>query len=455
MALSRDWILEVPGAVGTQLIASGARLGLRNIFYNKFVQYGEREYGINLVWTSINGGDIRLSSQSGAALQYGEPVALYVEDGGYVHYQEREYGINLSWSNNPVYEWRLTGAPAGSPVSSLAQLGLLNDVSQNEIVACEREYGINLVWANDCNDAARKRNESHGPLSSIGDVISDAASAVAGAVTTGVNAVVDTLESSLGAVLDALAWGISAILSIPILGRAVEWAINIGTSLVWWFASLVDFVATLAGITIEKRMKVCVIIQRDEHGSEVTTTQTVLEHLTRAIEIFKRQANVRLLPAARFHYSTAFDPLPTATEKYVVVEAGPSDSDTLDVFCGGTAGLDDLGTVGMKFNWKMARYCFNGGFRRLAGYGAPVAAFAVRSFKDGHWGCSLGPLVDYVTVQFNKESPRGLAHEVAHACSLWHKDNKRNLMYPDPDRGETLTRLQKAVLRASPHVTFF
>lgn len=44
MALSRDWILEVPGAVGTQLIASGARLGLRSIFYNKFVQYGEREY---------------------------------------------------------------------------------------------------------------------------------------------------------------------------------------------------------------------------------------------------------------------------------------------------------------------------------------------------------------------------------------------------------------------------
>jgi hypothetical protein len=112
---------------------------------------------------------------------------------------------------------------------------------------------------------------------------------------------------------------------------------------------------------------------------------------------------------------------------------------------------------------KMGSASSNG--RRFIGYGAPVIAFAVRSFKDGNEGCSLGPLQDYVTVDFSKPASV-LAHELGHACGLLHDEDWPLSTYQSGgmitlmkkysnDRPASLTRAQKAWVRASRHVSFF
>jgi len=91
----------------------------------------------------------------------------------------------------------------------------------------------------------------------------------------------------------------------------------------------------------------------------------------------------------------------------------------------------------------------------LIGYGQPLTVFIVRSMST-HNGCSLGAATDYVTVEAKtlRATRRLLAHEVAHACGLWHSKNPANLMAPRGP-GEELAHWQAAILRTSRHVTFF
>jgi hypothetical protein len=91
----------------------------------------------------------------------------------------------------------------------------------------------------------------------------------------------------------------------------------------------------------------------------------------------------------------------------------------------------------------------------LTGYGAPLTVFVVRSIST-HNGCSLGVAADYVTVDAKtlRHGRRVLAHEVAHACGLWHSRRPNNLMIP-VGPGEELAKWQAAILRTSRHVTYF
>jgi hypothetical protein len=85
----------------------------------------------------------------------------------------------------------------------------------------------------------------------------------------------------------------------------------------------------------------------------------------------------------------------------------------------------------------------------------PVTVFVVRDVL-GKAGCSLGPLVDYVTVDMGalkSRTRRVLVHELGHACGLPHSGAAGNLMLPRR-MGERLQPWQVAVLRTSRHVSY-
>jgi hypothetical protein len=149
-ATSARWQLRSATPPG-QPLRSFTRLRIVEMFRNQAPRYGEREYGINLVWGSPNVSNAYFVSRAGRAraLRYGEPLALHIEGGGFVRYLEREYGINLGWSPIPRYEWILRGRgkPVGSPVRSSDRVALYNVPNGKYVLYGEREYGINLVWS--------------------------------------------------------------------------------------------------------------------------------------------------------------------------------------------------------------------------------------------------------------------------------------------------------------------
>jgi hypothetical protein len=137
----------------------------------------------------------------------------------------------------------------------------------------------------------------------------------------------------------------------------------------------------------------------------------------------------------------------------VEVITAPAPKDALDVGCGADLLGNEFGDAGEFFA------------QHVAGWNAipisltfPVTIFIVRSVAkgDNKIGCSLGPLADWVVV----DSGDGLihtdtiAHEVGHACNLWHVSPMSNLMHASVPRGNDLKWWQKNLARSSRHVYY-
>ena len=197
--------------------------------------------------------------------------------------------------------------------------------------------------------------------------------------------------------------------------------------------SLGDLILTLLGIMPEKKMRVAVKILQDSAGPVLDIVDAEpMWKLTK--QIYLDQANVKILPPG--------DHDPVAILKDEAPDAA------LEPGCGASGWWDDLTSAGAYFR------------SNRAGTGAVIAtsvtAFVV-SDVQGKQGCSLGPFVDYVTVDkegVTYKTPTILAHELGHACGLLHRSGQGNLMYAGKDRGERLTRWQKAWLRSSKHVSY-
>lgn len=290
-------------------------------------------------------------------------------------------------------------------------------------------------------------------------------------VTTIVNAILVTIESIFGWALSALAALIELVEAIPILGALIRWIINGVTHFVWIIVSLVDALLGLLGIRPEKLLRVCTVILTDEAGNPVATKAYAVALLQTAVELYKRDANVRLLPLAPYKYSTGFAGAETVNENWVIVDGNRSDGSLLDVPCEAAgAGADWLGT-GSGFQFKSTTLCFYGAWRRVLGYGAPVTCFIIRSIP-GKLGCALW-ISDYVTIVGEMTTPprsaRVLSHEVGHACNLGHicvDDDNRNVMAEQttcspvsvtlPDRvNPRMSTSQVLLVRMSKHVTYF
>jgi hypothetical protein len=219
---------------------------------------------------------------------------------------------------------------------------------------------------------------------------------------------------------------------------------NVLNEIVGRVTSPLDFIGALVGIRWRQRMRLCVVILRDENGSAVLGTGTrdgmspedeAWAAVELVKEIFLRECNVSVVGVGN--------------RPIVMVAPTAAPTEALDVHCNLAAWRDDLGGAGSYFR-SLAAGMFGG---LPVGYGAPVTALVVRSMAHAA-GCSLGPLTNYVTVPaaaMRSATPRALAHELGHACFLLHRKAQHNLMIPTG--GEHLTRWQVAVVRGSPHVS--
>lgn len=247
-----------------------------------------------------------------------------------------------------------------------------------------------------------------------------------------------TMADAASGVFAPLVLALDLVASVPWLGRSVDLALNLLRTGFWAALSVPDTALALAGIRPEKKLRVLVVVQRDEKGVPVAKVEEVSVQLDWAIEALGRAANVRVIP-------------------FVVTEEEASGVATLDVRgFGDGAPLANLGLPGATFQRKMIRLGMTGApFRRASGYGAPIVLFAVRRFKgDKYNGLSFGATTDYAQVAFGM-NPATLAHECGHSCMLLHRSDEGNLMHRSWPRGRHLTRWQAAVLRMSGHVTYF
>lgn len=301
---------------------------------------------------------------------------------------------------------------------------------------------------------------------------------IADAVISIVNIIASAVDFVFGIIGGIIAFIVDIITSIPFIGRVIEWILNIVKTIVYGVMSLPDAILTLLGIMPEKKLKLLIIIQNDSERKPVVNNMNVVyRDVQYLINTFRSEMNIRVLPVKLFLYKSAFADDSFAPEDFVTTDDGVSSNRTLDVCCDACAAGDDLTSIGTSFNVLMMRLGFLTNGRRLLGYGAPIIAFAVRSYTDNKAGCSLGPLSDYVTVKFNETNngmkPDGslytmdeltadksldavtdLAHETGHCCSLPHKEDSTNLMNPSPARTGHLTVWQKILVRSSRHVTY-
>jgi hypothetical protein len=284
-------------------------------------------------------------------------------------------------------------------------------------------------------------------------------------ITTAVIFILHTISGILSPILNAIALVIQFFFAIPILGRVLSaiWGAVLG--IVNFLIGLVDSIAWLLGIRPEKHLYLVVMNQKDEKGNPIAGNADLLASIALAIQAYRDDANIRVQPFKEFDYTTPASGDQQASNDYIVNLTSPSTPETLDVNCGTSDFTANLGFAGAQFQNMMNLSSFWTNWSRLIGYGAPIFAFSVRSFAGTYDGCSMGPLTDYVLVEFtnaasdtqagqppNTESI--LPHEMGHCCNLWHV-SPQNLMQANNPRATNLSWWQILLIRSSRHATYF
>jgi hypothetical protein len=180
----------------------------------------------------------------------------------------------------------------------------------------------------------------------------------------------------------------------------------------------------------EKKLRVKIFILQDPQADPVVSPaalDTAIEYTKRS---FKKNFNTRLLP----HKST--QQFAEVLQKTAPFEA---------LYTKGSTGalIEEFSIAGSFFA------------SNLTGLFYPVTAFIVLDI-DHASGCSLGPLTDYVTLDpGGAKNASTLAHEIAHACGLWHLKSKANLLWRTSSRGDEVKWWQKNIFRSSRHITYW
>jgi hypothetical protein len=241
--------------------------------------------------------------------------------------------------------------------------------------------------------------------------------------------VVRVICEAVDGVLSFIGLWLGFLFSIPLIGRFLRELLHIIEELFWrlvgWWGTLAD----LLGLEWQKRLRIAIIILSDANGP-LTTPETLQPTIDEARRIYDA-ANVTLIVEG-VHVTT------------------PAPGYALDVGCDGDAFTEDLWLTGGWFERTANTYANDGNGRNLIGWASPVVVFIVKDV-DGKRGCSMGPFSNYVVIE--AKDPVCLAHELGHACSLWHVDGRTNLMYSSCG-GTRWRKWQRILMRGSRHVTY-
>jgi hypothetical protein len=293
-------------------------------------------------------------------------------------------------------------------------------------------------------------------------------------ISTVVGSVFGTIESILGWILSGITFFIEIIFSIPYIGAALRQLLGLLTHILWALVGFWDTVLGILGIRPEKRLRICTVILRDNRGNPVSSVEYVKSMLQVAADVYKRDANIRLIPSAPFKYNSGFDNAETVDDSWITIDDGTSGPDLLDdPDEDSSSSANDWTDIGAQFELITARCCFYGSWRRVIGYGAPITCFVIHSipFATGRAGFPK----DYIKIvgalkNPPADSPRTIGHEILHLVGFGHScvaDDPRNIMATadgcDPDNfmvksddaNPRLSDYQAMVLRASKYATYF
>lgn len=242
-------------------------------------------------------------------------------------------------------------------------------------------------------------------------------------------------------VLDVAAFIANLILSIPIIGGILRTVLNWVTEAIFRLVGLIDFLASLAGIRLEKRMYVGVVIPLQD-GRPVMTEAQVLPMIQKAQQLYQSLCNIKII------YSGA------------CVAQIDAPNDALRVGCDAGGFFSDWWVGGSYIEFVTSTCKFDDGWRRVLGYGAQIVVVTVAdvgpdTVTTDTVGCSFASTHNYVVVEPGA-GPSVAAHEIGHACWLWHVSDPANLMFPSNlAANPTLTNVQIAMVRWSKHCVYF
>ena len=180
----------------------------------------------------------------------------------------------------------------------------------------------------------------------------------------------------------------------------------------------------------EKKIRIKIYILQHPQANPVLSPVDLETAIEYAKSSFKKNFNTRLLP----HKNN--QPFTEILQKKAPYEA-----------------LYTKGGIGaLAEEFKVAGSFFASD---LTGLFYPVTVFVVLDI-DHASGCSLGPLTDYVTLDPDgAKNASTLAHEIAHACGLWHLTTRSNLLWRNSSRGDAVKWWQKNIFRSSRHITYW
>ncbi len=240
-------------------------------------------------------------------------------------------------------------------------------------------------------------------------------------------------------VLDVVGSIVKLILSIPIIGGIIRTILNWVTEIIWRLVGLIDFVASLVGIRLRKKMYFGVIVP-SVGGTSIVTDADIQRQVDAAVSFYDQTCNINLIFTGICHTNIS-----------------PPDGG-LTVGCDASGFFNDWWLAGSYFEFAMATCKFEDSFRQVIGLGAEIIVFIVQNVTPaGKNGCSFASTHDYVVITAKPTDQAFVAaHEMGHACWLPHVSDPTNLMNPiTPTANPTLTNVQIAVIRWSKHCVYF